>query len=882
MNPRIAEDSRQKARKSSARAWVTFSVLSLALFCLLSVSSALPAWALPGGSHPSTQPLLALPMIGAAAPKTVSLTISFYVQGGGTGYSSPIVTYVANGRTLSAIVGTSPSTFAVDTGTSWSVTNPLIGSYSSERWQTNQPTAGIMTTSQNVRLAFTHQFFVSFNYQVVGGGYGSSGPNISFMQFGTTVSSLSGQSVWADSGSSYSYPINLPGSTSDERWVTSLGVGTISSPSAILTTYYHQFLIEPGFSVNAGGNPVAPDFSYSYFGSNETVNLETPVQDLWADAGRYSFTDPLSSSGPTQRWYSPVATGQLTAPGFVSQAYTHQYLLAAEGVRIPSQWYDAGSTAVVNASAVYGRNATSGERISAYSLDGGSSVSISPPSKNVSVAITMSSSHTISFKSVAQYRVALDATTAHSLSSITRPTIAGDDYWYDAGSAVNVTLNGVWGRASGTGSRLTSYSVNGEELIKASTKGTIRAFSTLSLSSPETITAVSVGQFLLSTPTGSKESITPPSISGDAGWYDAGTNVTVNYDYSWNSTGQSRSNAIGYSVDGSRSALTRGGGGTFAVHLAMGGLHTIQVVDVTQFQLAITGATPTATTQSPTHDGYYDAGSSIQESLSSAYLGNARVRQILVSYTLDGNTTSLSGSGMLGPEGVFTTPVIRFDRPHVLKFNLITQYLISFIFTDGTGSTRIIPSSFEVHLPGNELNQTMSTPSTWIDNGTKFGVTNIMWENTNVEPANPVVYVADAPLNVSIPGRVYSANVVLTDLVGQPLQSVPVTITLANHTTIHRVSTEDGTISIAMIPLGTVNGNFTYLGVNSVIRGDAASQVTIQTRVPISLPDLALSITGTATLIGVVVLVWYNRRSRRNRRGFGRLGSRIEIKPTRR
>lgn len=88
---------------------------------------------------------------------TVALNLSYSVQGGGSP-SPPTFTYTSHGVNQSAALSTSRAHYSVDAGSSWSVTNPLSGSLSDERWLTNQPTAGTARSYQALNFIYSRQY----------------------------------------------------------------------------------------------------------------------------------------------------------------------------------------------------------------------------------------------------------------------------------------------------------------------------------------------------------------------------------------------------------------------------------------------------------------------------------------------------------------------------------------------------------------------------------------------------------------------------------------------------------------------------------------------------------------------------------------------------
>src|SRR3989454_396171 len=72
----------------------------------------------------------------AAMAETVRFTAGYAVQGGGSGYLPPTLTYVAGGQSVTVALAASPAVYTVDAGTAWSVSAILGGSDPTERWAT--------------------------------------------------------------------------------------------------------------------------------------------------------------------------------------------------------------------------------------------------------------------------------------------------------------------------------------------------------------------------------------------------------------------------------------------------------------------------------------------------------------------------------------------------------------------------------------------------------------------------------------------------------------------------------------------------------------------------------------------------------------------------
>jgi hypothetical protein len=235
----------------------------------------------------------------------VTLTLSYSVQGGGTAYSPPALTYVTNGVTTTATLDTSPSTFYVDPGSSWSVNGTLGGSTSSERWQTDQAISGTVASSKTITLVYYNQYLQVLSYSV---SDSSTPAALTFTanQFGFPVGqSLSASSAgyWFDGGASWSVTNPIAGGKG-ERWQINATLqadsGTISSSQTMSFAYYHQFRVT--FTVSPPGagitNPTGTG-QWENVGPLSISVTRNPhyVFSSWSsDTGAIIYANPKSAS----------------------------------------------------------------------------------------------------------------------------------------------------------------------------------------------------------------------------------------------------------------------------------------------------------------------------------------------------------------------------------------------------------------------------------------------------------------------------------------------------------------------------------------------------------------------------------------------------------
>ena len=793
------------------------------------------------------------------------LSIGYSVEGGGAGYSAPVVSCPSYGGTMSVDAGTSAWVNAgrEDAQSTCDYSPSLPGSSQSQRWYV-QSESVLITGPGAISQTYQLQYPLTVSYSIVG-ATPPSPPAITSTFFGvvSTFSLPTNEStVWIDSGSAYSISNPLPLSNSSERWsTTSDGSGTLGQSGSLSLTFYQQFLLSASYGVVGGGAPQAPSFSYISFGNPASSALTASVQSFWADGGStYSASSPLLGSNSTDRWYSPFSSGVANQSVDLALVYHHQFLLSISGGGLSSQWFDINEMANVTIPGVFGRSDGFGQRVVSYSLDGQNPVQVTPTVQNLSLAVLIQGPHQLRISSVKQFQVTLDSGASAALVSITSPTISGDKFWYDEGQNVSVVLNGVWGRNNGTGFRLVSYSVNGAVSIPVEAKGTVTALSVGSISSPEFLTSVTVSQYYLTFASGSLAGLTPPPIAADSGWYDQGTLVNATFNYSWNVVpNQSRLNVVGYTLSGEGETLvSRSGAGTFVVPLTITQPMNVSVNYVTQYHLGLSGD-PAAETSvpSPTGDDFFDAGTGLRVITANTWgLVNGTLRQRLVSFNLDGDVTNATETG----SGSTATPTITFSSPHQLSYASITQDLVTFRFTDSTGTVAISPRVFGITLNGAEEN--LSSSRSWFDTGTQLNVTGITWEGVEVQAVGSPGAVVTRPQTLPVRAQVYEASLKVTDLLGLPVSGVEVSFTFANQTSTTIVTGGDGGVTLGLLPAGTYRASASGLAGSTSVSVDPSTEPTAVVNEIFSYAVIILIIV-IAVVICVVIAVIYIHRSRR-------------------
>ncbi|HUK74870.1 MAG TPA: hypothetical protein VLU99_03685, partial [Nitrososphaerales archaeon] len=270
-------------------------------------------------------------------PPTVSMLVSASIVGGSKGAGPATFTYTLSNVTRTLVLTSQKANVSMDTGTIWFVPNQLANSTESESWNLlggSQGTATYafgLTSEASAAFVYYHQYVADLGYQVVGGSAGASVPPIvSYTSFGLTKTGGAPGQVWVDVGTHYSFPSKLPGSTSNQRWVTNATSGIASAPFTTGLTYYHQYALSISFSVRNGlVNQAAPYFVAESMGASLNISLASQASNVWLDAGsQYSFTDPLPGGNSTVRWSAgPAATGLVTSSN-IAATYYEQYAIS--------------------------------------------------------------------------------------------------------------------------------------------------------------------------------------------------------------------------------------------------------------------------------------------------------------------------------------------------------------------------------------------------------------------------------------------------------------------------------------------------------------------------------------------------------------------------
>jgi hypothetical protein len=181
------------------------------------------------------------------------VTFNYQVSGGGSGYSAPSVTYYQSGSPLSVTAGPS-ATVWVDSGSTYTYTNPLSGSGSNERWQTNQA-SGTVSSQGTINPTYYHQYKMTVTASpsgVIGGTF-----SITYTQFGNVYTNQQQTTTWNSwADASTTATVSSPQSPYNGYTFSSYTNNPTTMNSAQTITLNYQIRAPPALDSSASTNTV--------------------------------------------------------------------------------------------------------------------------------------------------------------------------------------------------------------------------------------------------------------------------------------------------------------------------------------------------------------------------------------------------------------------------------------------------------------------------------------------------------------------------------------------------------------------------------------------------------------------------------------------------
>ncbi len=238
-------------------------------------------------------------------------TLSYSVVGGGTGYSAPTFTANQFGASVPQTLTTTATGYWYDASSSWSVTNPLSGSTSFERWYISSTASGTISSSQTLAFSYQHQYYLAMAASpstagVVSpsSGWQNSGASVSISaspSSGYEFSSWTCSGSGCYSGSSPSTSITTNAAIAETaNFMTSLAAGT-STPSSPVIDSGQSVTLSASWS---GGASIFTVKWYS--GSSSTCSSDTML--VATHSSLSSSPDTQSVSPTSSAYYCAVVT----------------------------------------------------------------------------------------------------------------------------------------------------------------------------------------------------------------------------------------------------------------------------------------------------------------------------------------------------------------------------------------------------------------------------------------------------------------------------------------------------------------------------------------------------------------------------------------------
>ena len=638
--------------------------------------------------------------------------------------------------------------------------------------------------------------------------------------------------------------------TTVRQYLVSLNSGasgvlsSVTSPTVANDKYWYDVgtpvsLVLNGVAQRSAGAGVRLE-SYSLNGGS-TVTVAT--------AGTVTVLSPYPINQMESVAGTVVTQYQLTLDSGATGALS---VVNSPPIKGDNYWYDAGTQVTYSGNGVFGRSSGTGSRVTTWWWDSAAATPVTTTG-TFPASVTMNAPHELHTTTVTQFQVALTGT--YGISSATPPTISGDNYWYDTGTVVSLSLDGVFGRTSGTGERMVSYSVNSGPSIDTETAGTVTVLNAVMVTSPQTITVTAVIQYELTMDPVTLQalaSVTPLTLRGDNYWYDSGSAVLVVADGTWERNSTTGYRLTSFSVNGAQPVTVASTGTVTLLYTnAISSPKSIVSTKTVQYLLAVNGGVGTMYSANPPikgDTGWYDSGTTLTVTTNGTYNTADGTRQRIASWSIDGKV-----SVTVGVVGVVTTSAIDMYSPHTMDFVSATQYQVIIIVKNDAGTDQLTPDSIQLMVDGGS--QALTGDELWVDSGSTLSVTGITWHGADIAPAAPVQYTVTYSQTVTVDARVYDATIVVRDPFGLPVGGAGAAITLANGTMVHTTTAGNGTIFLRMIPVGTYQGTVTSLGLSSSISGDASVQSSTTVGVSLSYAVVIAMVIVIALIVVAVIIV---------------------------
>ncbi len=491
-------------------------------------------------------------------------------------------------------------------------------------------------------LSATNEFAVSFTLD--------SRPQVSYFQNGTLT-------FTADNGTNVVISGVSTGSSSTEEWVlNSQGTNVTVSAGSTTTFYYYDILSQQvAYSVSGGGNPSNPTLTYytapstSSSQSNQTINtISLPLiqQTIMVLRGTTATVSNNILGVSRDQWAAPKSSWSISQVNQIPSLiiYYHQYQVTAS---YSTSDGSIPSSNLILSGTQFGSNyqlllTTTNQAIWLDANTPWSASTIATAlsgterwSSSVGTSGEITGAITINPIYVHQYYLAV-------ISTYGSPSGSG---WYDSGSTAYAGLNaGTVSGGVGTRYVFASWGTDAS--------GTNYALSNaITMNSPETANANWKTQYQL----------TVASVYGptnDAGWYDSGSTAYAIVASNIVSGGTGIQYVLtGWSGNSSGSGTTSNG-------ITMNAPKTATASWGTQYYLTVFSAYGSPSPAS----GWFDAGSNINEAITSPIQESIITRNVCTGWT---------GTGSTPATGTNTSLQFTINQPSSITWNLQSQFIPS-------------------------------------------------------------------------------------------------------------------------------------------------------------------------------------------------------------
>jgi len=264
-------------------------------------------------------------------------TLSYSVVGGGTGYSAPTFRGNQFGSSFGQVLTTSATGYWFDNGATWTVTNPLGGSTSSEQWITSQSASGTIMSAQAIAFSYQHQYYLTMQAGSGGSvtpasGWQNPGANVTITAAPNSGYAFAG---WTCTGASCYAGATNPSSVVVNAIITETGN---FNPITVTIRVDNRTL-----STNVGGanmtspQTVDPTVEYWYgagaYDSQSTSDIQSVTIDLYRSGHTvgafdksfvYSFRWVANGWGGTPSCStSPGCWHELQSSGWVAASFNY-------------------------------------------------------------------------------------------------------------------------------------------------------------------------------------------------------------------------------------------------------------------------------------------------------------------------------------------------------------------------------------------------------------------------------------------------------------------------------------------------------------------------------------------------------------------------------